>query len=224
MSNTLARIKKAGKHFEIIVDLDTALKFRKGEIGAIEAESDRIFKDSKKGEVASSSDLKEAFGTTDSFEIVQRIVKEGEVQLTQEHRDASKEQKFKQVIDFLVNNAIDPKSGNPHTPERIKNALSQAGVNIKDVPVDKQINEIVQALSKILPIKIESKRVKITVPAIHTGKVYGLVNQYKENENWLNNGDLEVIVKVPAGIIIDFYDKLNNVTHGAALTQELKEE
>ena len=30
MTNTTARIKKTGKHFEIIVDLDDALKFRKG--------------------------------------------------------------------------------------------------------------------------------------------------------------------------------------------------
>ena len=33
MTNTLARIKKAGKNFEIIVDLDGALKFKKGESG-----------------------------------------------------------------------------------------------------------------------------------------------------------------------------------------------
>ena len=48
--------------------------------------------------------------------------------------------------------------------------------------------------------------------------------QYKEEENWLDNGDLQVIASVPSGIIIDFYDKLNSVTHGAALTEEIKEE
>ena len=30
MTNTTARIKKTGKNFEIIVDLDDALKFKKG--------------------------------------------------------------------------------------------------------------------------------------------------------------------------------------------------
>jgi translation elongation factor EF-4 len=30
-------------------------------------------------------------------------------------------------------------------------------------------------------------------------------------------------VSVPAGIIIDFYDKLNSATHGAAVTEEIKE-
>ncbi len=224
MTNTLARIKKLGKNFEIIVDLDNALDFKKGKIQSIEAEGDKIFTDSKKGHVASPNDLKEAFGSSDVVEIAQKIVKEGEVQLTQEHRDESKKQKVKQVVDFLVNNAIDPQSGNPHTPDRIKSSLTQAGVNIKDIPIDKQINEIITSLSKVLPIKIETKKIKIVVPAIHTGKVYGIITQYKEQEKWLDNGDLEVIVSVPAGIVMDFYDKLNGVTHGAALTEEIKNE
>lgn len=221
MTNTLARIKQAGKNFEIIVNLDDALKFKKGEIASIEAEGDKIFTDSKKGQVASNSDLQESFGKTDIQSIVEKIIKEGEVQTTQEHRDAEQEKKFKQVVDFLASNAIDSQTGNPHTPERIKSALEQAGVNIKDTPIESQINEIIEQISKVIPIKIETKKVKITIPAIHTGKVYGIINQYKQEETWKDNGDLEVIVKVPAGIIIDFYDKLNSVTHGSALTEEI---
>jgi len=224
MTNTLARIKKTGKNFEIIVDLDNALKFKKGESNFIEAEGDKIFTDSKKGQVASSSDLKEAFGTTDSDEIIKRIVKEGEVQTTQEHRDAEQEKRFKQVVDFLSQNAIDPQTGNPITAERIKNALNQSNINIKNTSVENQIKDILAEVSKIIPIKLETKQVKIIVPAMHTGKVYGIVAQYKDNEKWLDNGDLEVVVNVPSGIIIDFYEKLNNVTHGSAVTEEMKNE
>jgi ribosome maturation protein SDO1 len=223
MANIIARIKKAGKHFEIIVDLDDALKFKKGEITSIDAEGDKIFTDSKKGEVAPQSDLEEAFGTTELSTIVEKIIKEGEVQVTQEHRDEEKEKKFKQVVDFLVSNSVDPQTGNPHTTERIKNALEQSHINIKNIPVENQIKDILEAINKIVPIKIETKKVKITVPAIHTGKVYSVISQYKETENWLNDGSLEVVVSVPSGIIIDFYDKLNTITHGSALTEEIKE-
>lgn len=224
MPNTLARIKKAGKHFEIIVDLDDALKFKKGESSFIEAEGDRIFSDSRKGFKASEDDLKSAFGTTDINEVIKKIVKEGEVQTTQEHRDAEQEKKFKQVVDFLANNSINPQTGNPHSAERIKTALEEAHVNIKNVPIENQVNEIIEAVSKIIPIKIEKKKVKIKIPAMHTGKAYGVIAQYKESENWLNSGDLEVVVNVPSGIIMDFYDKLNSVTHGSALTEEVKDE
>lgn len=224
MTQTTARIKKAGKHFEILVNLEEALKFRKGESPSINLEIDRIFRDAKKGEVASSSDLKEAFKTENVYEIANKIVKDGDVLVTQEYRDAEQERRFNSVVNFLVVNSIDPQTGNPHTAERIKNALEQAHINLKNAPVDNQIGEILSAISKIIPIKIETKKVKITIPAIHTGKAYGVVTQYKESEKWLNNGDLEVVVNVPAGTIIDFYDRLNSFTHGSALTEEIREE
>ena len=224
MTQTLARIKQAGKHFEILVDLDDALKFKKGESGFIEAEGDKIFTDSKKGQVASNSDLQDAFGTTDVNEIVQKIVKSGEVLVTQEQRSAEQEQKFKQVVDFLVSNTVDPQTGNPHTSERIKNALSQAHVNIKNTQIENQIKDILLEVSKVIPIKLETRKVKITVPAIHTGKVYGIISQYKDQETWLDDGSLEVMVDVPSGMIMDFYDKLNSATQGSALTEEIKNE
>lgn len=223
MTNTTARIKSKGKQFEIIVDLDEALKFKKGESDWLEVGGDRIFTDVKKGNVAPEKDLKECFGTTDATEIGKKIVKDGEVLTTQEHRDEEKEKKFKQVVDFISMNATNPQTGNPHTPDRIERALEEAHVNIKNTSVESQIKDILDAISKILPIKIETKKVKVTIPAIHTGKVYNLISQYKEQENWMNDGSLEVIISIPSGMIMDFYDKLNSATHGSALTQEIKE-
>lgn len=223
MTTTIARIKKLGKHFEVLVNLEDALKFRKGESSYIEAEGDRIFKDSKKGEIPTKEDLKEAFGTTDVNEIVKKIVKDGEVQTTQEYRDAEQEKKFKQIVDFLAKNCFDPQTGRPHTTERIKNAIEQTDFNIKNTSIENQISEILEKISSLIPIKIETKKVKIKIPALHTGKAYGVVATYKTSENWLNDGSLEVIVEVPSGMIMDFYDKLNGVTHGSAITQEIKE-
>ena len=70
----------------------------------------------------------------------------------------------------------------------------------------------------------ETKKIKIKIPAEHTGRAYGLIQDYKEKEEWLSNGSLEVILNIPTGIQSDFYDKLNNITHGSALTEEIKEE
>lgn len=224
MTQTIARIKQAGKHFEILVDLDKAINFKKTGKGNDFLESERVFTDSKKGLNAPTSDLKKAFGTDDIYEISQKIVKSGEIMLNQEYRDEEKEKKFKQVIDFITRNAVDPRTKMPHTPDRIKKALEESKVNIKNIPVENQIQEIVMQLKKIIPISLETKKVKILVPAIHTGKAYGIVNQYKENESWLSNGDLEMTLSVPAGIVMDFYDKLNSATHGAVLTEEIKNE
>ena len=111
----------------------------------------------------------------------------------------------------------------PHTEERIKSALEEAKINIKNVPIESQINDIVSELNRIIPIKIESKKIKLTIPAMYTGKVFGVINQYKEDENWLQDGTAEITVKVPSGIIMDFYDKLNAITHGSVMSEEIKE-
>jgi len=225
MVQTTARIKQHGKNFEIIVDLDKALKFKKGESSSVDfLEIDNIFSDSKKGFVPPKKDLEEAFGTIDVNSVAGKIVKSGEILLTQEYRDEKKDDKIKQIVDLLSKSAYDPKTGNPHTPDRIKNALEQAHINIKNIPVENQIKDIIAELSKIIPIKMEEKRFEITIPSIYTGQAYGIVNPYKENETWLNNGDLTINVHVPSGVVFSFFDKLNSVTHGSAVTQEIKEE
>jgi ribosome maturation protein SDO1 len=226
MTDTIARIKVANKPFETMVDLDEALKVRKGEGDITAAWRDtNIYSDQKKGMTCSNSDLEEAFKTTDLHQIAERIMKKGEIQLTQEHRDEAQELKKKQIIDWLIRNGVDSRSDRPFTPDAISSAMDQAGVNVDGKkPVDQQISGITQALKSIIPIKIETKKIAITIPAAMTGKVYGLLNEYKEKEEWLNTGDLKCILNIPVGLQMEFYDKLNNVTHGSAITEEIKED
>lgn len=222
MAQTTARVKKGAKTFEILVDLDEALKFRKGE-GNINSAllSGAVFYNLKSGEHASDGDLEEAFGSADLMQVAEKIIKNGEVVLPKDYVNEQQDKKYKQVIDFLVKNAVSP-GGQPYTPDRIETALHEAHVNIKNKPLESQIADILAGLQKILPIKVEMKRICVTIPAIHSGKAYGVVSEYKESEEWLENGDVIVTVSVPAGLVMDFYDKLNGVTHGGALTEEVK--
>lgn len=224
MTQTEARIKKDGKNFVILVDLDEALKLRKGEGSSVgEAVlTEYVFYNIKSGEHASGEDMKKAFGTDDFNEVCEKIIKDGEVVLPAEYLRQEQEKKYKQVVDFLVKNAVDP-SGKPITPDRIMTALEEAHVNVKNKPIDEQVGEIIDQLRRVLPLKVEVKRVKLTIPAQHTGKAYGIVKEYIEKEEWKGNGDLDVIVAVPSGLIFDFYDELNDVTHGSVLSEEIKE-
>ena len=222
MVNTTARIKKGGKHYEVLVDLDEALKFRKGE-GNINSAvlGDAVFHNLKSGERCSMDDLDAQFGSS-VFEIVaEKIIKSGEVVRTEESMKKNQDLQYKQVVDFLVRNAVSPE-GRPYTPDRIMKALKEARVNVKNKPVEMQVGEILDQLSKVLPVKIEMKKVKLIVPAIHTGKAYGIVKEFMIKEDWKNNGDLEVVVEVPAGLIMDFYDKINSATQGSVMSEEIK--
>jgi ribosome maturation protein SDO1 len=223
MAQTTARVTKEGKHYEILVDLDEALKVKKGE-GNLNAAvlTDAVFYNLKSGEHASSGDLEKAFGTSDFMEVAGKIIKSGEVVRTAESMKADHNKMYKQVVEFLVKNAVGPE-GRPYTPDRIMKALVEANVNVKNKPIDSQVTEILDQLSKVLPVKMEMKKVKLVVPAMHTGKAYGLVKEFMVKEDWKNNGDLEVVVEMPTALIFDFYDKINSATHGSVLSEELKE-
>jgi len=224
MVNVEARIRIKGKHYEINVDLDEALKVKNSQGNVnIALQSQNIFYDLKKGTIASQSDLEEAFGTSDIYEVSKKIITSGEVQKTQEFRDEERDKRVKQVVDLIVRNATDP-NGRPYTPERIKSALGEVHHNFDNSPAEKQMQAILPKLKEIIPIKVQVKRIKLTIPAQYTGQVYGQIQGYKESEEWLSNGNLQAILNIPAGLLMDFYDKINSIAHGAIQSEELAQE
>jgi len=227
MTDVVARIKSKNKTYEILVDCDKALSFKKTRQGSIQniLAVNTIFSDQKKGFKASSTELKDAFGTDDVFAIAEKIILNGEILLPQEYREKMREQKTRQIIDFLARNCVDPRTGAPYTAQRIEQSLKQIGARIEEHRnAEEQALEIMKELAKIMPIKIETKRIKVILPPEYTGKLYGLLKSYNaEKEEWLNDGSLSCIINLPAGLQLEFYDKLNNATHGAAITEEIHE-
>jgi ribosome maturation protein SDO1 len=222
MVQTTARVTKGGKHYEVLVDLDEAMKVRKGD-GDINAAvlTDAIFHNLKSGEHVSDIDLKNNFGTTEMIEVAEKIIKGGEVVRTAESMKANTDLKYKQVVDFMVSHAVSPE-GRPYTPDRIMKALSEAHVNVKNKPIESQVDDIIDQLSKVLPLKIERKKVKLLIPALHTGKAYGIIKEFMIQESWKDNGDLEVVVEMPTALTFDFYDRINSATSGSVMSEELK--
>ena len=231
MVDVVARIKLKNKNFEIIVDCDKALALKKQ--GKIEGKMlrdvmaiDTVFSDYKKGFKPSSSDMKEAFATDNIPDVAAKILNDGEIMLPQEYRDKAREQKVKAIVDFLARNCMDPRTNAPYPADRISAAMKEVGVRVDEHKgVDEQALIVIKDLEKVMPIRISVKKIKITVPPAYVGHVYGLLKGFtKEKEDWLNDGSLSCVISLPAGMQLEFYDKLNNATHGSALTEEIKEQ
>ena len=227
VQSVLARIKKEGMHFEIFVDCEKALDFRHGKIIDIKQAllDENIFLDSKKGIIPKSSDLKKAFGTENQEEAAKYIIKHGEIQLTAEYRQKIRDERKRQVINAIHVNAIDPKSGLPHPPQRIENALDQAKVKIDEhKTAEEQLDSIVKQINAILPIRIAKLNLRIRVPAEHAGKAYGTIKKQglTKKEQWLNDGSLEVLLEIPAGLQTEVYTNINNATHGSAEIEKIE--
>ncbi len=229
MPNIIARLRIKNKVFEILVDCDKSLDLKKGKLDQKSIPNilatDVIFTDHKKGLKASGSEIKESFGTENINEVAERIIKYGELELPQEYREKMRAIKIKQVIDFLAKNCMDPRTNMPYTPTMIETAIKEAGVKIDENrdPHEQAVLVIKQLESK-LPIKIAKKRLSVTIPPEYVGRAYTLFQGIdKEKEEWLNDGSMKCIITLPAGMQLEFFDKLNGLTKGSALTQEIKE-
>ena len=222
----VAKLKKEEKVFEILVDCDKALELRKGKSVSMDdiLATDEIYKDVKKGEKASEHDLLRIFNTNDSIKISKEIILHGEVQLTREHLAREREEKRRQIINIIHRNAVDPKTGLPHPPQRIENALNEARVHIdENKKAEDQVEGVLNKIKPIIPIKFEKKRMQVIIPAKYAGQSYHVVKGYGEHkEEWLNDGSLRVEIELPAGIVDEFFGKLNSICHGEVESREVK--
>jgi len=213
----VAKLSKEGKQFEILVDCDKALELREGKPVSMDdvLAVDDIFKDVKKGNMASGHDLQNLFGTTDVREVSKIIITKGVVQLTREHRARQREEKRKQIINIIHRNAVDPKTGLPHPPQRIESAMEEAKVHIdENKSAEEQVDNILGKLKPIIPIKFEKKKVEVIVPAQYSGQCINILKGYNAKEEWLNDGRLKAVAELPAGVVDEFFSKLNGICHG----------
>jgi ribosome maturation protein SDO1 len=225
-SFNLAKLKKFGEHFEVVIDPEKIVDFKNKKVDVKDILLyDKIFSDIKKGYSASEEVMKSAFGTTDSLEIAKVILNEGEIQLTQEYREQKRKEKHNRILDIITRNAIDPRSGLPHPRNRIESAMEEAKFKVDELKnAEDQVNDVVAKLRPILPIKFATKEVEIKIGHLYAGKVHATVGRYGKvlSENWLTDGSWFGLVEIPAGLQNDFFDALNKLTHGGVESKIVK--
>lgn len=223
----IARLKKGEEHFEVLVDPYAAADFIDGkDINVMQNLAiDAVFKDAKKGTHASEDSLIKHFGTNNITEISKQIILKGVIQLTTEQRQKMQKNKKARIIDVISKNAMDPKTKSPHPRQRIELAMDQAGVHIDPFkPVSEQVKTIIDLLRPIIPISMENVRISVKIPAEYIGRAYGTVRNFGalEREDWQSDGSWLGIIRIPAGMQNDFYDKINDATKGNVSTKILK--
>jgi ribosome maturation protein SDO1 len=223
----VARLKKGEEHFEVLVDPDAAADLIDGKDVDIlqNLAIDAVFKDSKKGTHASEDALIKHFGTNNLTDISKQIILKGVIQLTTEQRHKMQKNKKARIIEAISRNAMDPKTKSPHPRQRIELAMDQAGVHIDPFkPVSEQVKTIIDLLRPIIPISMENVRISVKIPAEYIGRAYGTIRNFGtlEREDWQSDGSWLGIIRIPAGMQNDFYDKINDATKGNVSTKILK--
>ncbi|WP_227354230.1 ribosome assembly factor SBDS [Haladaptatus salinisoli] len=226
-----ARLESHGARFEVLVDPDAALAIKRGDFeGDIEdvIAAEDVFENASRGDRPAEEDLEKVFETTDPLEIIPEVIERGEIQITAEQRREMQEQKHRQLVDRITRNAVNPQMDNaPHPPERIESALEEAGFSVDPMePVSQQVDDALDALRPVIPIRFDEVTVAVQVPANYAGSAQARIRQFGEleREEWQNDGSWIGVLTFPAGMQNEFYDLVNEITSGEAETQIIKDE
>ncbi len=220
-------LHKDEDRYEIFVDPDLAFRYRRGEDIPIESilKSYDLYEDARRGMRASEERAKEFFGTDDIFEIAAQILKRGEFKLTLEQRNQLIAEKRDAIIEHIAKRAVNPQTGHPHPPDRIRQAMQEAKVKIDPfLSVEEQVPAVVKALRAIIPISFESVKLRITIPATYSGKGYNMVAKAGliKQETWNPDGSWTGLVEIPASHRQQLYDELNRLTKGQVQIELVK--
>ena len=215
----IAKLSVEGDHFEVLVDGDLAQQLKAGKSVAMAdvLAINTVYTDAKKGMEASPTAIQKAFNTDDALEVGKTIILKGSVPISTEYKRQLFEQKYKQIVDIIVRNGVDPKTHTPHPPQRIENAMEEVGVKIDDgKEASAQVGTILKQLQTVLPIKFAIKEIAIKIPASEAAKSYNVLNALgkKIKEDWQSDGSYLCVLEIPGGMEETLYSKLNAATHG----------
>lgn len=222
---TIVRLSVEGDKFELLVKPDPALEYKLGKRADVSSilVSDEVYSDANKGSRASTEKLMKHFKTADPTEVAKQIMAKGELHLTTDQRRKMVEEKRKQIVSYIHQSFVDPKTHVPHPILRIEAAMEQARVNIDPHRrAEDQAKEVVDALRAILPLKSEISKLIVRVPPQYAGQSYSVIKSTGElkGEEWLSDGSLRVIIEMNAGLKGTFMDRLGSVTKGTAEVKE----
>jgi len=227
ISINLARLKKGSNVFEVVIDSDAAVAYKEG--NAIEIrdilKAEKVFSDAHKGLIAPEHVMRDVFNTADPLEVAKIIIREGEIQLTAEHRQLVRDRKKKQIIEKIHRYGVDPRTHAPHPITRIEAAFEEGNVKIDEFKnADEQVAQIIKQLAPILPIRFEQKEIALKFPAESAGKAAPVVHRLAKvlRQDWQTDGSWVCVVEIPAGLETELYDKLNSLTHGKLESKVLK--
>ncbi|MCI4322776.1 MAG: ribosome assembly factor SBDS [Thermoplasmata archaeon] len=223
----VARWETQGSRFEVLVDPEAVQAIKDGKEVNVAGKlaMDHVFKDAKKGDKISEEHLEKIFHTRSIPDIAKQIILKGEVQVTTDQRHKLLEAKHRQIVAEIARNAMNPQTGAPHPPARIEAAMVEAKVHIDPFrSVDLQVQEVIQKLRPLLPIRLDTARVRIRLRAQDYPKVIGEIKGLGRlsDEQWMPDGAWSGVLEIPAGVQTELYEKLNARTKGAAETTLVK--
>lgn len=223
--DTSDAVKVRYEGYEILVDPDLA---KEAKLEGKEYDIQRllfvqeVFEDAGEGKRASAEELEEEFDTRQILKAAEEIFEKGDMQLTTEQKDELRQEKYRQVVNTIARRVQNPKTGNPHPPQRVENALEEAGFNADAFQdVEEQFQEAIDMIRPIIPVSLEEKTVVLQIPNDEAGKAYDKIQSQAEikSEEW-GNEYFYAEITMPAGVFSELLEELQELTSGKVQVKE----
>lgn len=215
----VARYTVSGEKFEVLVYPDKAFDFKNGKEIDIRdiLVGYTIFEDALRGQRATDESTENVFGQIDALEIAKQILENGEIALTTDQRRKMVEEKRKEIVTYIAQNALNPQTGLPHPPARIERALAEVKITVDPWKnAEDQVKNIIKQLEPIIPIRFEKITLAVKLPGKYQAKAYQIFirNGTVTKEEWQPDGKWIALVEVAAGMQPKVMDQLQKLTKG----------
>ena len=210
----LARLEKGGSRYEILVDPELVETW-KADPNSVELSDllaiDEVWSDAKAGDRPTSDALERVFGSTDLSTCVDKILRDGSIQLTTAQRRQMVDERMKQIVNEIAMTATDPKTKLPHPPTRIENALQEACFKADPfLSVERQVKDAVSILKPIIPLQFITIKLAFKVPGKDYGGVSNLLRDSMQKDQWLPDGSWACVIEVPGGMKNEIISRVAN--------------
>lgn len=161
------RLNKGGKRFEIACYRNKVINYRnKVETDLDEVlQIDNVFTNVSKGMIASKQDLLDVFGNADQKAVCKEILDHGELQVSEQERQALQESMFRDVASIVTEKAVNPTNNRPYTISMIQNAMRQIHFSVNlSKSAKQQALEVIRKLKDVMPIARAQMQLRVICP------------------------------------------------------------
>jgi len=225
----VVRIKKTGKRFEIACYKNKVVNWRnKTEKNLDEVlQSETVFTNVSKGQVAKRDDLTAAFGTDNQLEICKLILEKGDLQVSDKERAVGLETGFKEVANMIGDMCVNPDTKRPYSSAVIEKALKDSHFSMKANRSTKQhALDAIPKLQESMKIERAKMRIRVAIPAKEAKPLHNRVKGLFESvevEDW-DEGALDIVGLIDPGKykIVEELVKQDTKNHGVIELLSLK--
>ncbi|XP_042223772.1 ribosome maturation protein SBDS-like [Homarus americanus] len=215
----VVRMKKGGKRFEIACYKNKVQSWRQKVEKDIDEvlQSETIFTNVSKGQVAKKEELIKCFNSENQKEICLQILEKGELQVSDKERHANQESSVKEIASIVSDKCINPETKTPYTVSLIESAMKDLHFSLNPKRNNKQqALDVIKQLAGRIPIQRAQMKVKLMIPGKEAKKLKEKVVPLMNVETETFEPDLTIVALIDPGNFRVIEEMITSATKGRA--------